>query len=326
MKQFIHFSPKSISEAVSILNEYGDKARILAGGTDLLGVMKNEILPYYPKVLVNLKSIPNLEFIEKESNSLRIGPLTKLSDIAANTHIRSTCVVLSEAAHRVGIPQIRNMGTIAGNISQMVRCWYYRVPRNYFPCLRKGGRTCYAIAGNNKYHSIFGPVQACVAVNPGDVAPALVVLDARIITSKRILGINEFFALKDENSTVLDSNEIITEIQIPISKNNTRSAYLKYAIRETIDFPIVNCAAAVTVDRGLVKSAKICLNAVYNKPWQAIDAERYIEGKAICYTTTEEAGSAAVSKVQCLPKNKYKAQIAKTLVKRAILACGSEVC
>ena len=144
--------------------------------------MRFEKLPNYPEVVVNLKSIPGLEYIKEDASVLRIGALTRLEDIAKNDLVKTRYAALAEAAHRTATPHIREMGTIAGNICQMTRCWYFRLPDNRFNCVRKGGRQCYAIRGDNRYHSIFGPVKSCFAVNPSDTAPALVALNAKIKT------------------------------------------------------------------------------------------------------------------------------------------------
>ena len=174
---------------------------------------------------------------------------------------------------------------------------------------------CYAIAGDNRYHSIFGAVNGCIAVNPSNLAPVLIALGANIKTSKRTIGIEEFFGFIVPGGTVLDSDEIVTEIQIP--EFSGKSVFMKFAIRKSTNFPIVNCAAAISNG-----TARICLNAVYNRPYRTTSAEVEIAGKPISEANAEAAGEAVVSEAQALPANKYKVQIAKTLVKRAILACA----
>jgi xanthine dehydrogenase YagS FAD-binding subunit len=208
------------------------------------------------------------------------------------------------------------MGTIGGNICQYVRCWYYRSEHNAFDCLRKSpaGGICQALVGDNRYSSIFGAMNGCVAVNPSDTAPALVALDARIVTTKQTVDAEDFFTMNDEKTTILDDDEIVTEIQVP--EFSGKSAFLKFALRKSIDFPIVNCAVAISNG-----SARICLNAVYNTPYRATAAEDAIAGQTINEANAEASGAAAVANASALPMNKYKVQIAKTLVKRAILAC-----
>jgi CO/xanthine dehydrogenase FAD-binding subunit len=163
----------------------------------------------------------------------------------------------------------------------------------------------------------------CLAVNSSDMAPALIALSAVIKTNKREIEAEKLFTVDGDNTTVLEDSEIVTEIEIPAPKAGTRSAFIKFALRGSIDFPIVNCAAAVVSEGGKVKSARICLNAVYNTPYRAYEAEKAVTGKAIDEATAEAAGNAAVADVCPLPDNRYKIQIAKILVKRALLACNS---
>jgi xanthine dehydrogenase YagS FAD-binding subunit len=317
LKKFAHIDAKTINEAALILRT--GKAALIAGGTDLLGIMRFEILPNYPEVLVNLKSIPGLDYIREEGGMLKIGALTRLEDIAKNDLVRSKYTALAEGAHRTATPHIREMGTLAGNICQLPRCWYFRLPDNRFNCIRKGGKACYAVMGDNRYHSILGAVQSCVAVNPSDTAPALVVLNASVQTNKRMIEIEKFWEMNIPGTTVLAADEIVTEIQIPTQAKGVKSAFIKFAIRKSIDFPVVNCAAMIGAGQ-----ARVCLNAVYNKPYRAMAAEEVIKGKAIDEDSANAAGTAAVVAAKVLPgdRNKWKIPIAKTMVKRAILACA----
>ena len=323
MRRFTHINARTIDEAVSALRRYGNRAHIIAGGTDLLGKMKDEILPRYPEAVINIKTIPGLDFIQEEKGMLKIGALTRLEDIGREPVIKEKYVALAQAAHRTASPHLREMGTLGGNICQDIRCWYYRNPHNRFPCLRKGGGRCYAIEGDNRYHSIFGgSVEGgCYAVHPSDTAPALIALNAKIITSKRVINVEDFFQVDVLKTTILDTDEIVKEIHVPEPSNSTKSAFLKFAIRKSIDFPIVNCAAMITHSAGKVSTARICLNAVFVKPYRAIKAEKAIVEKAIDETTAEAAGISALSDAKPLEHNRYMVQIAKTLVKRALLAC-----
>ncbi len=319
--KFEHINAKTVDEAVSALA--AGNAIAIAGGTDLLGTMRFKILRNYPETVVNLKTIPGLDYIKEEGGILKIGALTTLEDIAFDPTVKSKYAALAEAAHRTASPHIREMGTIGGNICQLNRCWYFRKPNNRFDCVRKGGGMCYATAGDNRYHSIFGGVVACMAVNPSDTAPALVALDAKIVTSAgRTINAEDFWAAdKGVKSTVLDDDEIVTEIQVP--EFSGKSAFVKFAIRKSIDFPIVNCAAAINGG-----AARICLNAVFNNPYRATKAEESIAGKTIDEANAEVAGEEAVKGNMALPAigtapgNKWKIQIAKAMVKKAILACA----
>ncbi len=316
-KKFAHVDAKTVDEASSILR--AGKAAAISGGTDLLGTMRFEILPDYPEVLVNLKTIPGLDSVKEEAGVLKIGALVRLEDIVRNNLIRSKYTALAEAAHRTATPHIREMGTIAGNICQFNRCWYFRNPDNRFFCIRKGGKQCFAMAGDNRYHSIFGAVKYCLAVNPSDTAPALVALNAKIKTNKRLIPAEQFWEMRVPGSTVLAADEIVTEIQIPTPAAGVKSAFIKFAIRKSIDFPVVNCAAMIGGG-----DARVCMNAVYNTPYRAAQAEEAIKGKAINEANADAAGAAAVANAKALPgdRNKWKIPIAKAMVKRAILACA----
>jgi xanthine dehydrogenase YagS FAD-binding subunit len=324
MKTFAHFNASSIEEAISLLRRYGRRASLIAGGTDILGKMKDRILPTYPEALINIKTIPGLDGIREEGGVLKIGPLAILEDIAHDDAVNAGYTALAEAARRTASPHLREMGTLGGNICQDIRCWYYRNPENRFPCLRKGGGRCYALAGDTRYHSIFGGSveEGCIAVHPSDTAPALVALDARVKTSKRTVAAEDFFQVSVSGTTVLEDDEMVTQIQIPKSGEGTRSRFMKFALRKSIDFPIVNCAVMVSTTGGIVDSARICLNAVYVKPYRAVEAEQAIMGKSIDEANAAAAGDAAVSEAKPLNDNGYMVHVAKTLVKRALLACG----
>jgi xanthine dehydrogenase YagS FAD-binding subunit len=324
MKKFTHISARTLDEAVAALRRYGDRASIIAGGTDLLGKMKDAVLPRYPEALIDLKNIAGLDFLREERGMLRIGALTRLEDIGREPVIREKYSALAQAAGRTASPHLREMGTIGGNLCQDIRCWYYRNPNNRFPCLRKGGGRCYAIEGDNRYHSIMGGSveEGCYAVHPSDTAPALIALNAKIKTSKRMLAAEDLFQVEVTKTTVLDQDEIVTEILVPEPRSGSRSAFIKFAIRKSIDFPIVNCAALVTSKKGIVTAARICLNAIAVKPYRALKAEKTILKKSIDEDLAEAAGAAAMADAKPMERNGYMVQIAKVLIKRAILACA----
>jgi xanthine dehydrogenase YagS FAD-binding subunit len=313
LRPFNHVDAASIAEAVTILA--GGNAEVSAGCTDLVGTLRFQILRDYPTTIVNLKTInPSLDYIKEEGGILKIGALTRLEDIAKSDVVRSGWTALAEAAHKTASPHIREIGTIGGNICQLNRCWYFRKRDNRFDCLRKGGNMCFAMAGENRFHSIFGALGACVAVNPSDTAPALTALEATIITNKRQVFAEDFWDIAIPGSTILEQDEIVTEIQLP--KFTGKSSFIKMAMRSSIDFPIVNCAVAISGS-----GAKICLNAVYNKPVRATKSEESIAGKTIDEASAETAGNLATSGASTLPYNKWKIAVAKGVTKKAILAC-----
>jgi xanthine dehydrogenase YagS FAD-binding subunit len=320
MKGFEYIKIHSVEEAVPVLEK--GRAEVFAGGIDLMGRLKTMMSPNVPEVLIDIKSIAGMHELKEEGGFLRIGPLVTLAEIAESPLIKEQYATLAEASRTAATPELRNMGTIGGNICQFVRCWYYRAEHNAFNCLRKDSSgICYALKGDNRYHSIFGDIEGCMAVNPGNIAPVLIALNASIKTSKRTVDAENFFTINGEKTTSLDDNELISEIQVPKSDTNTRSSFLKFALRKAFGFAIVSCSAVITSDAGTVSAARICLNAVYNTPYRASAAEEAIVGKAIDEVNAEAAGEVTVSSAMALSMNKYKIQIAKTLVKRAILAC-----
>ncbi len=314
MKAFSHTNAKTLAEASAALA--GGNAEIIAGGTDLIGRLKDNMLPTSPTALINIKTIPGLDYIKEEGGVLKIGATTRLADIAAHPVIKQKYTALAQAAGRVATPHVRDMGTIGGNINQLHRCWYFRKPEDRFnDCVRKGGQTCFAVMGDHRYHSIFGMDNGCFAAHPSDTAPALIALNATIVTTKRQIKAEEFWEARCPQSTVLAPGEIVTAIYVPAPPAGAKSAFLKLAIRKSIDFPIVNCA--VLVGGG---APRIALNAVAPKPYRATKAEAAIAGKPINEETAEAAGAAAVEGATPLNTNNYKVQIARNLVKRALLA------
>lgn len=322
MKPFKYINAKTLNEAVALSRQYQGKVKVVAGGTDLIGELKDRVLMPYPEALVNIKTIPDMGYIRQESGSLRIGALAKLCQIATSPIVKEKYNVLAQAAHSVGSPQIRNMGTIGGNLCQDSRCWYYRASPwcgAPFVCLRKGGRLCHAVAGENWYHSIFGGPRGCFAVHPSDTAPALIALNAVAKTTKRMVVLENFFDAL--TGTVLDSDEIVTEIEVPSPVDGTKSAYLKFGLRKAIDFGIVSVACVLMVEGLVCRNARIVLGGVAPVPWRSEAAENAVKGKPLNERTAEAGGSAAVAKTITLSDNRYKVEIAKALVKRAILAC-----
>ena len=321
MNKFTHINATSVEEAVSFLQRYGSTASLVAGGTDLFGKLKDEIMPTYPEAVINLKTIPGLDFIRQEEETLKIGALTRLADIAAEPIIQSKYAALAEAAGRTASTHLREMGTLGGNLCQDIRCWYYRSPNNRFPCLRKSGGRCYALAGDDRYHSIFGGSveDGCIAVHPSDTAPALIALDARIKTSKRTVSAQNIFTVDECRTTILDDDEIVIEIHVPQPAG--KSSFAKFALRKAIDFPIVNGAAMIVVRGGRVSAARICLNAVYVIPYRVTLAEQALVGQSLDEASAQAAADAAVSNAMPRHRNQYMVEIARTLVKNMVLAC-----
>ncbi len=319
MKNFKQYYPTTVDEAAKILKENPNDTYICAGGTDIIGVMKDFILPTYPTALVSLDRIPGLKEIKDEGGFLTIGAMVPLEDIATNDLIKSKYACLAEAAARTASPHLRESGTIGGNLCQMTRCWYFRHNNDQFHCLRKGGDTCYALTGDARFHSIFGLTKMCAAVNPSDTAPAMVVLDAKVVTNKREFGIEELWGFAVPGSTKLEHDEIITCFKIPAFSG--KSCFYKAAIRKTIDFPIVNGACAITASGDV----KICVNAVALSPHRCKEAEAVVKGQTITESLAEKAGDEAAKKATVIEgtgtTNEYKIQMMKGIIKKVVLGC-----
>jgi xanthine dehydrogenase YagS FAD-binding subunit len=320
MKEFTHINATSVDSAVSALAEYGDKAMVLAGGTDLLGELVDRVSPTQPEYIINLKTIPGLSSIEEDGGGLKIGALTLLDDIVNSSTVQSNFSVLAQAARKVASWTIRNMGTIGGNICQETRCWYFRASWNKFYCIRKGGVSCQATLGDHRYHhSIFGAAGGCYAANPSDVAPALLALDASIVTSaNRSIAAADFF--DGFTKTVLNSDEIVTSIEIPAPPAGSKQAFVKASMRRAVDFALASCAVVIAPATGSITSAAVALGAVGTVPFRATGAEEALVGNSISESTAEAAATAAVTGTTVLPLNKYKVEMTKGVVKQAILA------
>ena len=327
MKEFKHVNATSLTDAAAALNAAGGKGAVIAGGTDLLGVIKSDILPDFPSTVINLKTIqPSLNYIKEESGVLKIGALTSLADVAANATVKGSYSLLSTAASRVSSHVLRSMGTIGGNMCQKVRCWYYRYPNEMggrIFCFRKGGQLCFAVPGDNRWHSILSG-QVCFAPFPSGTATAISALNGKVVTNKKTIGIDDFYIVL---GNVLAQDEFITEIQIPKPAATVKQYFYKQAYRRAIDWALVSVASAIDVQNGTVASSRITMGAVAPIPYRATGAEDAIKGKAISDAVATAAGKAAVADAFPLnanppksPGNAYKVQIAQTLVKRAILA------
>ena len=321
MHKFAYVNATSIDRVPSLLGRTWDEAQVIGGGTDLVGELKDYLVT--PKRIVNLKSIPGLSYIRQENDGLKVGALTTLSDIESNETIEKQYRVLQQAVSLIATPQIRNVGTIGGNICQRPRCWYYR--NDDFPCWKKGGDTCFAANGVNRYHAIIGG-GPCYMVHPSDTAVALTALNVRV----KIVGpegtkevvMDDFFMLPEVNvmrENILASNEIISEIIVPAPKPNTRSLYIKIRERESIDFAMVSVAAVLTVVDGVCQEADVVLGGVAPVPWRVPEVARALKGKRLTASLATQAAEAALEGADPMDDNAYKIQIAKNMVKNAVM-------
>jgi xanthine dehydrogenase YagS FAD-binding subunit len=322
MRPFSHINAATLSEASDAITK--DGAVAIAGGGDLLGALKDDIFPVYPKTVVNIKSIPDLAYIKLDGETLKIGALTTLADIARNILVAENARILAQAAGEASSPTLRETTTVGGNLCQMPRCWYFRKLNNRFNCARKGGDRCFAVSGDNRYHSVFGGEtfetalgvkRLCIAVNQGELAPVLTVLGAKFKTTERLIAAGDFFSIGVMTATVLHRGEILTEIQIPMLSSAQKSRYKRFAFRKSIDFPVINLAISTDKENNY----RICLGGVAPVPHRALQAEALLKGREITQALAEEAGLLAAEGAIPYEANAYKVQLIKTLVKRELM-------
>ncbi len=334
MRSFEYESPATLDEVVALLGRDGDSAvRPLAGGTDLLTLMKADIAA--PGRLVNIKRLPDLpRGVEEGEQGLSLGALTTLTEIETHPVIRERYPLLAEAAEVAATPQLRNMATLGGNLLQRPRCWYFRNPR--FSCWLKGGEECQARDGENQQHALFGGAP-CVAVHPSDLAPALVTLDAEVRLrgqgGERTLPIAELFALPEKErrtETVVGNDELVLSVRLPAPPAGTRSTYLKAMDRKVWAFALVAVAAAVRLDGRHVTDARLVLGGVAPIPWRVSAAERELLGAEVSDELFARAAEVALSGAEPLRHNAYKIALAKALIRQALATLvqdeGSGVC
>ena len=321
MKAFAYVNATNEKEALAALAK-AERGRMLpmAGGMDLLGLMKDYIVS--PERVVSIRNLD--QTIAGAEGGLRIGAATKIIDLVEHAQVRKLYPALVTAAEDVGTPQIRNVGTVGGNIMQRPRCWYFR--NEEFNCLKKGGSRCFAVEGENQYHAIFGD-GPCHIVHPSSLAVPVIAYGGRL----RIAGPNgtreidagQFFQMPNQNlygETVLQPNEIVTHLLLPAP--GQRSATYEVRFKQSHDWPLAAASVNLVMSGPTVKSARVVMGAVAPIPWRVEAAERVLTGKAITEAIATEAANAALAGARPMTGNAYKIQIAKTAVKRAILAAS----
>ena len=317
MSPFQYTEAQSLDEAVALLSQPG--AAAMGGGTDLLPQVRDGVVP--ADQLVGLAAIPGMAAIVETTDGLTIGAAATIADVAAHPVVRRRYAALAEAAGDLATPQIRNEGTICGNLNQRPRCWYYRSP--LIPCLKKGGDRCYALAGNTRLLCVTGG-DRCYIVHPSDTAVALSALDARLETAGpnggRELAMGQFFAGPGRDmlrENVLEPGELMTRIVLPANAPE-RSVYLKVRERESGDFALVSVAAALSVGDGVVSQARIALGGVAPVPYRAAEVEDYLTGRPASDVDPSEAAALALPNATPLPQNGYKLPMARNSIKRAM--------
>jgi len=321
MPAFQLYQPSSVTDAQKLLSQNGSDALVLAGGLDSMDWLKDRIKK--PKVVVDLSGIDELKGIRETADGLDIGAMTTLTEIAQNSIIQKKYSLLSEAAELVASPQIRNQGTIGGNVSQDTRCWYYRAG---WPCYRAGGNICYADTpvGRNREHAIL-QAERCVAVNPSDTAPACIALDAKFVVmtpkGQQVIDAEDYFVGPDIDITrmnILQPGHLLTTIRIPSTWAQAEFYFEKVRDRNVWDFPLMNVASAVKSSGGTIQDIRIAVNAVAARPLRLKMVENSVRGKPRNAASGEAAGKLAVQGAVPLQFNAYKIPLMRNLVKRAI--------
>jgi xanthine dehydrogenase YagS FAD-binding subunit len=325
MRGFEYYKVTTVAQTLSLLTRYQEKASILAGGSDLLARMKDrlegpKLRP--PQHLLDITGIKDLNYIRQQKNGLKIGATTILIDIASSPLIADKYPLLSQAASQVAVPQIRNVGTLGGNLCQRPRCWYFR-GKLFKDCFRKGGDNCYATSGENQYHAVFGG-ENCHMVCPSDLATALTALNARVEVAtpkgNRIIPIEQFYVRPVKNvlrETVLGSSEMVVAVDIPAPAPGSKGVFMKLKEREAFDFAIVSAAATVTVKNHIVSDARIVLGGVAPFPLRSTSAEAALKGKSIS-DVMDTVCKTAVDGAQPLSNNRYKVIAAKGITEKAL--------
>ena len=318
MNNFEYANPGTLQEALALLGTKWGQADVLAGGTDLLSLMKDHL--HEPKRVVNIKNIKELEGISKTADGLRIGALVTMDELAKNADVAASFKALSDAAAGIPSPQIRHMGTAGGDLCQRPRCWYYRQGMGLLAM--KDGKSLVA-GGENQYHAIFGDGPAYF-VSASSLGPALVALNARVklVSAKgaREVPVAKFFiSPKDETAReiALQPNEILTEILVPNA--TVKTATYEVRQKEALDWPLAAASVVLEMNGATVKSAKIVMGHVGPTPVESAAAEKALVGKTVNAATAEAAGKAAVAGAKPLSKNAHKVTLAKVAVKRALL-------
>jgi xanthine dehydrogenase YagS FAD-binding subunit len=322
MKKFELAEPQTIGQLTAYLAKESRKVMIMAGGTDLLGELKEEIAE--PDVVVDLKTIPDLAYIKKDGDAVLIGAMTTVAELGEDPMVKRDYPVLHQAANSVGSPQLRNMGTVGGNLCQRPRCWYYR--DSLVVCRKKGGSKCFAVKGRNRYHAIIGG-GICFIVYPSDLAPALIALNAEVTISsprgEKTIPLSDFYALPSVNirkENVLGQDEIVHEIKLPLAKKDERSAYAKFIERGSWDFAVVSAAVAGTVSGKTFKDMRIVLGGVAPIPWRLQKAEEALKGKKLTEDLVRLAAREALKEAKPLEENAYKMDLVEVILARTILS------
>lgn len=321
------FQPISTDDTLALLEKYGRSAWVFAGGLDSMDWFADRVKR--PEVVVDLSQVKELTGVRSSSDGVEIGAMATLTEVVRHPVIREKYSMLAEAAELAASPQIRNQGTIGGNVSQDARCWYYR---GGWPCYRAGGNICYADTpkGMNREHAILDAVR-CVAVNPSDTAPALIALDAKMVIhgpkGERVVDAEDYFigpALDITRMTVLQPGDLLTAIRIPATWAGAKFYFEKVRDRKVWDFALVNVASAVKMSGSTIQDIRLAVNGVAARPLRLTAVEASVKGKPRSAETAEAAGKLAIQGAEPLQYNGYKVPLMRNLVKRAVRGVSGE--
>ncbi len=315
------FQPTSADDAIELLVRYGEDGWVLSGGLDSFDWWKERIKR--PAAVVDLVNVDSLKGVRSTADGVEIGAMTTLAEIATHPDLLANYSVLTDAAAQIATPQIRNRGTIAGNLSQDTRCWYYR---GGWPCYRAGGNTCYAAAPTamNREHAIIG-TNRCVAVSPSDSAPALIALDAQFVIQgprgERVVDAEDFFmrpSVDIERMTILEPGDLLTTIRIPSTWAGATFYYEKIEDRKAWDFALMTVASAMRISGGVIQEVRLAANGAAPYPLRLVDSENAVRGQTRSEALGTEAGEIAIRDAQALQHNDYKIPLLRNLVRRAV--------
>jgi xanthine dehydrogenase YagS FAD-binding subunit len=318
MKPFAYARPKAVTEALELAR---GGATVMAGGTDLLGLMKDGIAA--PERIVDIRDLEPLRgWTRAKGKGLRIGALVSLAELETSAELAKLLPIVGEALRPAATAQLRTMGTVGGNLLQRNRCWYFR--DEAYPCWLKGGVRCFAVDGDNRLHAIVG-AEECVAVAPSDLAPALIAYDASVSMTgsrgSRTMPLSDLFVTphgRVRREHAITPDELIVEVRIPENALARRGAFEKAMERKTWSFALVSVAVSVKIIGGVIRDARIVLGGVAPVPWRARDAERLLEGRAIDDAACQAAADVALEAAEPLKDNGYKVPLARELVRRTL--------
>lgn len=322
MREFRIAQPKTVEELAALLAETKEKALIMAGGTDLIDELKSGVAA--PDLVVDIQGVAGLAGISRDKDGLRIGPMTTVAALAGSADVAREFPILVEAALSLATPQLRNAGTVGGNLCQRPRCWYYRDPATV--CNKKGGARCFAFQGRNKYHAIFGG-DGCFIVYPSDLAPALISLGGRVTIGSargdKVIRLEDFYKPPSVDVTkenVLARDEFLKDVRVPAAKPGQKGTYIKLKERGTWDFAVASAAVTGVVKGGVFSEISIVAGGLATVPWRMKRAEDILRGKPATEALVIQAAGEALKDSSPLAENAYKKDLAAAAIKRAVLA------